>query len=279
VAVREKKRPGDKCHQRDMREAEASLDDRPQDTGPISYDIMPLNDAAEATAFIKRYEWLGTPGHPVARYCARNEFNEIAAVALFGRPNLQSAALCRKLDPRSMTDEDREYVKRVICLERGACAHWAHEHTASWFIPRVLEWANQEHGWEIVYAYSDADAGEIGTIYQACNWTYIGQGVGRALMPDGTPRPRRYYRHMEWPNTRDSISSRAFYSRGLTMENDVGFREDVPDVMELDENKPWIMTEHVAKHKYVQFVGDKATRRKWLRALRYPRLPYPKRVA
>jgi hypothetical protein len=37
-------------------------------------------------------------------------------------------------------------------------------------------------------AYSDSDAGEIGTIYQAANWVYIGRGIGRhkeLIAPNG----------------------------------------------------------------------------------------------
>jgi hypothetical protein len=241
-----------------MRDAEAAKDGRPQDDWKIDYTIEPIG-SEDATAFIRRYEWMGTPGHPVASYCARNEFNEVAAVALFSRPpNLQSAGLCRALDPKSLTDDDRAYIGTVVCLERGACSHWAHPHTASWFIPRVLELARAEHGWKIVYAYSDEDAGEIGTIYQACNWLYIGQGVGRR-----PSRPRHYFRHRDWPATRKSISERAFYRRGFGAA-DIAAGE-------------WIRSHHVAKHKYVQFVGDRRERRALLRELRYAPQPYPKR--
>jgi hypothetical protein len=41
---------------------------------------------------------------------------------------------------------------------------------------------------KILIAYSDPAAGEIGTIYQACNWVYIGQTKSvtwRMVHPDG----------------------------------------------------------------------------------------------
>ena len=62
-------------------------------------------------------------------------------------------------------------------LARGACVHWAHEHSATWFISKVcrdfLATPNC-----CVLAYSDPSAGEIGTIYQALNWKYIGVSAG-----------------------------------------------------------------------------------------------------
>ena len=58
--------------QREKRDAESRLEPRPQDT-TLDYVIGPI-DAAEAAAFIKRYEYLGTVStNPLARYCARNE--------------------------------------------------------------------------------------------------------------------------------------------------------------------------------------------------------------
>jgi hypothetical protein len=135
------------------REAETTLGARrPQDSGPIDYTIETIG-ADEAAEFIRRYEWLGNVGRPAARYCARNEFNEVAAVAILSAPaNIQAAGLCRALDPKKLTDDDRAYLATVVCLERGACAFWANRNTASWLIPRLLQRAHDEHGWKIFYA-------------------------------------------------------------------------------------------------------------------------------
>jgi hypothetical protein len=242
-----------------MREAEMIADPRPQDGPPIDYTIEPIGQA-EAKAFIERYEWLGTVGHPLARYCARNEFNEVAAVALFGRSHVQAAGICRALNPRALSDDDRAYLATVACFERGACAHWAHPHTASWFIPRVLARARADHGWKIFYAYSDPDAGELGQVYQAANWYYLGVAPGRHLRA-GKPSPRWQFRQGsgKW------ISDRSFYERSGLGVADARAGVD-----------GWQMRECPAKGKYVQFVGDRRERREMIRALRYPVLPYPK---
>ena len=270
-----------KCFQREKREAEAKREPRPQDT-TLDYTIGPIT-ADEATAFIKRYEWLNTLGHPSACYGARDRITgEIVAVAVFGKPNLQSTLVCRRIkNITKLTDEDRAYIATVACLERGACAHWAHPHTASWFIPRVLKLAHEQHGWKIFYAYSDMNAGEIGTIYQACNWLYIGQGNGRGLLR-GKVRPRWLF--WDWVKGQPTqrfplgwISSRAFFRPGRTLKEHV-WKRNGKVLGKRTKKKSWEERDNVAKHKYVQFVCDTSKERRVLiRALRYPSLPYPKR--
>ena len=107
----------------------------------IDYTVVSIS-AADAKAFIRSFESLGTVGHPMARYGARTPQGELAGVALFGRS--------------AMTVSDD-----IIVLERGACAPWAHPHTASWFIPRAVKKAHRERGWKIFYAYADTEVGEI----------------------------------------------------------------------------------------------------------------------
>jgi hypothetical protein len=82
-----------------------------------------------------------------------------------------------------------------VALERGACAFWAHEHTASWFINRACAMAARDHGWKLFVAYSDTEAGEIGTVYQACGWHYIGRASNRVA--HGKPRNKHRYVHFE----------------------------------------------------------------------------------
>ena len=189
---------------------------------------------------------------------------------------MQSAAICREIKNVSrQTAEDKAYLKTVVCLERGACAPWAHEHAGSWFVTRALERAHKDHGWKIFYSYSDASAGEIGTIYQACGWMYLGQGVGRNRIA-GVARPRQSFRHRDWPDDK-WVTDRAFYRRRLMIDEHVGRRDGEDVAGGLSDQRPWEVNETIAKHKYVQFVAKRAERRALMKALRYPPLPYPKR--
>ena len=60
----------------------------------------------------------------------------------------------------------------MILLSRGACVHWAHPHSASKLITSSMKMLPKKY--KVVTATVDELAGEIGTIYQACNFHYIG---------------------------------------------------------------------------------------------------------
>jgi hypothetical protein len=192
-----------------------------------------------------KYEWLGSMGRSTATYGLVDPNEEIIGVACFGWPGgVQSRDICGK--------ENRDL---AICLERGACVHWAHPHAASYLISRACKMAAQDRGWRIFYAYSDEEAGEIGTVYQACNWNYIGQGVGR------TPgRMRQWYRS---PHDGKEYSDR--WLRHVKRKKHELLAEG------------WTLVKKMPKHKYVWFEGSKRERRKLMAQLRYEIQPYPKR--
>ena len=260
------------CYQREMREREAARDPRLPDAA-INYTIEEIG-ADEARQFILRYEWLKTVGRPLARYGARNPAGELAAVALFGTPAATNAANLFGEAPGlfGVPDYREESEKHIIAFERGACAHWAHPHTASWFIPRVCTRAAQDKGWKVFYAYSDPRAGEIGTVYQACNWIYIGQSPDRLV--GGKPRARPYFRHRHWPKSRWILDRTFFGHRDLTMANVT--------------SGEWIREFRPAKHKYVHIEGtwckgrgpQRSERRGLFRllSLKNPPIEYPKRA-
>ena len=234
--------PRSKCWQREIREKESARQLRLQDDS-LRYSVEAI-PAAEARPFILRYEWLGTMGRSAAIYGARDSGGELAAVACFGWPaSPQSRDIC-----------GQGYRDQAVCLERGACSSWAHPHAGSWFISRAVREASRDHGWVIFYAYSDEEAGEIGTIYQACNWIYLGQGVGRS--------PGRKPEDFRRPDG-SVVSSRTLRHHGLKKQ----------EALDLG----WQVVEREPKHKYVHFEGCRRTKRELLSALRYPPQAYPKR--
>jgi hypothetical protein len=231
-----------------MRDREASTDARSPDT-VMDYTVGPILPA-EARAFILRYEWLQSVGHPRAHYGAHNALGELAAVALFGTPSQTTAAdIC-----------GTAHRHKAIVLERGAGAHWAHQHTASWFLPRACAMAALDHGWRIFTAYCDPDAGEVGTIYQACNWLYLGQGSdGRVIA--GHPRAREYFRRVDDPADK-WISERTWRYHGGRVADLAAGR--------------WVREMRSAKHRYVTFAGGtRRERSDLLSALTVAPRPYP----
>jgi hypothetical protein len=66
----------------------------------------------------------------------------------------------------------QEHKHKVIALVRGASGvHWAHPHSASFLISAACS-AMTKKGYHIFVAYSDAEFGEIGTVYQSIGWAY-----------------------------------------------------------------------------------------------------------
>lgn len=233
----------DKAHQRVIREREALKEPRPQLPNLDGCRVERIT-RDDAESIILRYEWLGTMGRGLASYGLRTADGDLLGTAVFGWPSsVQSRDICGQ--------ENRHL---AVALERGACVHYAPTNAASFLISHAVKLAAADHGWRIFYAYADPEAGEIGTVYQACNWLYIGQGVGRT--------PGRLREDWRLPDGQ-VLSSRSLRHRKMK-------RQDALDA-------GWVPVYKHPKHKYVHFEGDKRERASLLAALRYPPQPYPKR--
>lgn len=121
-----------------------------------------------AESIILKYEWLGTMASTSVHYGIffDNHCAGVCCVAL-GGSGTAGPTVGRKFGLEQ---------RQIATLARGACVHWAPSGANS----RLVAWtcrllAKQHDDPEIVVAYSDSDAGEIGTIYQACGWVYIGK--------------------------------------------------------------------------------------------------------
>lgn len=152
-----------KAHQRLIREKEAEAS--PREIVDLSTAEVREISFAEARKVILKFEWLGNMG-TTERAFGLFLRGELAGVTCFGKTagthTFASVA-------------GKKWEKYVTILCRGACVHWAHEHAGSFLITRACQLMTKE-GIHIFVAYSDTDAGEIGTIYQSLNWLYCGQG-------------------------------------------------------------------------------------------------------
>ena len=99
-------------------------------------------------------------------------------------------------------------------------------------------------------------AGEIGTVYQAANWIYLGEGAGRSK---GRDRLRFFSRREgRW------LSERVLRKLRLNLS-------------ELRSSPEWIADWTPDKGRYVCFEGSPREKRALTRALKYPSQPYPTR--
>lgn len=130
--------------------------------------VRPISRAI-AERVILRYEWLGTLP-PVQRYFGIFFGPYIAGVTAVAVGNGTAGAF---------TSMQYGIGRRELAtLTRGACVHWAPPGTNSKLVAWTVRLLRElEPDVKLMVAYADSEAGEIGTIYQASGWTYIGPGA------------------------------------------------------------------------------------------------------
>jgi len=284
------------CHQRKIRNEKASKplpDEHHRRAAASSYDNAVVCEITrdEAKSVILDYEWLGNMG--TSQYFVGLFFGwYLAGVACFG-------STAGSQVPQSICGT--EHADKVVTLVRGACVHWADrtigEHTgaaASYLINRACDLlAKKTPARNIFVAYSDVEAGEIGTVYQAANWLYVGAGGTPTLYvhPDGRKKDSRVIGTMTRsrkgrPDRKTATPEmmRAWASEmaakgykvhdGKTPYFEKMTRKQAHDKLVAEGFVPQKGT---AKHRYIHFAGDKRTLRVLHKALKLKVLPYPKR--
>jgi hypothetical protein len=116
--------------------------------------------------FIQRHEWLGNLSQYTTHWFACYYKDHLAGVQLFNMPNAFSKLL----------GDNTPHLERLI--SRGACISWSPKNLASNFLMWSIRWMVKNTEYRLFTAYADPEARELGTIYQACNFYYLGQGAG-----------------------------------------------------------------------------------------------------
>ena len=226
--------------------------------------------------FIERHEWLGNLSQYTTHWFACYHKEVIAGVILFNMPNAFSKIL----------GENTKDLERLI--SRGACISWSPKNLASSFLMWCIKWMVNNTQYRLFTAYADPTAKELGTIYQACNFYYMGQNAGtttRYINPyTGKMVSDRYFRQktayrkfanelgIEWQKDWN-------HSTGMNWDN-------VPDEIEqkLREYSKYkqSVSEKISmpsKHKYAYVLGADKKETKQLRKIfekRNKTYPYPK---
>jgi hypothetical protein len=214
-----------RSHQRYIREQLARSDPRPTATSLAGYtvDFIARDDAVP---LIERYEWLSNAGRTTI------------FVGLFSTQRELQGVVCFGYGPQGRI---RELIgSPALCLERGACVHWAPQNAASFLISRAVRLVYRTSGIARFFAYADPEAGEIGAVYRASNWRYLGQGLNGkagerrqrfcALPPGADPA-----RPANW------LTDRALRRRRLTFAK--------------ARRRGWIVAQRACKHVYTICVG------------------------
>lgn len=224
----------------------------------------------EIKHFIERHEWLGKlPARPTHRFIATLKKNGIIAGAIvMATPNAFSHILGKE-------NRDKEKL-----ISRGACISWAPKNLGSWLIMKSIKWMVKNTQFRMFSAYSDPEAKELGTIYQACNFIYLGQKSGTVKQYFDPNRPE-----LGWFSDREfrKKSKYKLYAQkiGLTLEEWKGYMKKYSPNWEImpDEIKTKIKEEEKKyrescesrdmkpKHKYIYILGRSKKETKELKKL------------
>jgi len=229
----------------------------------------------EVKAFIERHEWLGRMSlYPTHIFTARYK-GILAGVVIMDMPSVFS----------KMLGENTKKIERLI--SRGACISWSPKNLGSSLIMFAIKWMVKNTQYRLFVAYSDVEAKELGTIYQACNFYYIGKKSGakkQYKIESGRWVSDRYFRAR-------SVYKRLAKDDGITWED----KWQDGDSVKFDQMPEEIATrikklsreyllscesrDMTPKHKYAYVLSDDKRETKELRRYFEERnkiYPYPK---
>lgn len=132
----------------------------------VMKNVLDEQERGQMKQFIERHEWLGNLSQYTTHWFACYYKDILAGVILFNMPNAFSKSL----------GEDTPHLERLI--SRGACISWSPKNLASAMLMWSINWMVQNTQYRLFTAYSDPSAKELGTIYQACNFYYLGDKFG-----------------------------------------------------------------------------------------------------
>jgi hypothetical protein len=254
-------------------------EDEVKDLKTSDFEFKFVTDKAEQkrlAKFIQRHEWLGNLSQFTTHWFGAYYKGILAGVILMNMPNAFS----------KMLGENTKELERLV--SRGACISWSPKNLASNFLMWCIKYMVKNTQYRLFTAYSDPTAKELGTIYQACNWYYLGQSSG------GT---KKYINPYTGKLVTDRVfRARSFYKRyakdlGIQWQKDWSndrkmLWENIPDDIEkqlrdyskeVQKNSDYYI--FPSKHKYAYVLGENKLETKRLRKeflVKNKVYPYPK---
>lgn len=243
-----------------------------------SFELKQEHFRKEISEFINKYEWLGTVG-VIPKWCFTARYNGIlAGVVLINEPTSYSKIL----------GEKTQIYEALI--QRGATASWTPKNLGSRLIMFACKWMVKNTSKRAFIGYGDPKANEIGTIYQACNFEYLGNSFGSSFIYQN-PNIKKGI-----PFSAQLLKRTSYFKIWCRLNNvktepdwfkENGFKnvKTIPKSL-LNEWYSWgknilkdsIKIEIDKKHKYVLILGKNNKELKELNSIkRYKTLKYPKR--
>lgn len=146
-----------------------------------------------------------------------------------------------------------EHIKNALELNRLFIHDWAGRNSESWLIGQSFK-ILIDTSYYLLISYADPIHDHTGYIYQATNWLYTGTGSASApsdAIVNGQRMSEKNIFNIYGTHNRDKLK-------------EIGL-----DIIEI---------ERLPKHRYVYFLGSKSQKRTLRKLLKWPILPYPKKV-
>ena len=213
--------------------------------------------------FIEKNEWLGKmPARPTHRFISAYN-GDVTSAIVMATPNTFSNILGK---------ENKDLEKLIA---RGASASWAPKNIGSWTIMRAIDWMVDNTPFRIFTGYGDPEAKELGTIYQACNFYYLGQQSGTQKLYYDERKP-----WLGWFNDRNFRHQSNYRKYGRDIGFEIPFKKYAPNweiipgeiKKKLKERErayrdSCLSRESPRKHKYVYIKGETPKETRELRKL------------
>jgi group I intron endonuclease len=244
------------CHQHKIRIEKSENEKLTFDLSKISLKNTEIKLISKKTAseIIIQYEWLKTMPY-IVNYCFGIYFkvdneSHLGGVLTFGIDYAENTGVWKKYG----------FDDKVLLLNRGVCLWWTPKNTASYFISRSCKWIKENSKYRIITATVDPAAGEVGTIYQALNWHYIGVMSGN------------YYHNKETKRFSVLIDGKLRYSRWI--RNKLGTMKK-NEILKHYPNA--IFISQYRKKRYFHFMDTNENNLKYFISIKHLILPYEKR--
>lgn len=214
-----------------------------------------------AEKIILEYEWLGCMP-AVTWFCFGIFFDGVCGgCVVYGPEYSENLGIQAREQGRKCADWSKYgFEGKMILLSRGACVHWAHPHAGSKLIRRSMDLLPKQY--EVVTCTVDAAAGEIGTIYQACGFHYVGS----------------------MRESNDAVNSRFMDRDGFLIDGKIwptrSIRQRCGSTKIADVLRHFPQAKKIKQHskgRYFCFRGSKSAKKKHLQAIAHLVKPYPKR--
>lgn len=258
-----------KAHQRIVRDRIAATgDDRglfgdwweDLDLSPANAVVMEVNNVT-AKHIIEKYEWMGCMS-AVTWHCYGIYFDgNCAGVVCYGPEYSENLGKQAREQGRKCADWSKYgFEGCMILLNRGACVHWAPPYAASHLIRKSMSMLPEKY--EVITATTDPLAGEVGTVYQAAGFYFVG-----SMRDSNANVSSKKLDRDAWVWNRKLYGSRTVRSMcGSTKTSDI--ETHMPGAERVKQE---------SKRRYFAFRGSRGKQKAHKRAIGHLLKDYPKR--